>query len=226
MASAMPSALNYHRWVFDSFSGYLNKDLVTLEVGAGHGVYTKLLLNISRKVIATDIDQQAVIKINKELSPNMPVKAIFMNGIDTAILNEPVDNIVAINVIEHMERDNTFIRNCYSVLNPSGRLVIFAPAFPLLFSKLDKEAGHFRRYYRADIEDLLINNGFKLLYSRYFNFIGFWGWLINKYIGSGINSSTTNLQVTIFDKFIKFCKWFDIFSVLLGQSILLVGEKS
>jgi len=226
MSLAITSAMNYHQWVFNSFARYLKRGLVTLEIGAGHGIYTKLLLAISNKVIATDIDQKAVININTELSPNFPVKAILMDGIDTDRINEQINNIVAINVIEHIDRDDSFIRDCYSVLSPSGRLIIFAPAFPSLYSKIDKEAGHFRRYHRADIERLLINNGFKLLYSHYFNFIGFWGWLINKYLGSGINASITNSQITVFDKLVNLFKCFEIFSVFCGQSILLVGEKS
>jgi hypothetical protein len=156
---------------------------------------------------------------------NSHVEIRIMDGIDPAKLMEPVDNIVAINIIEHIRNDKEFIRHSSSMLNKGGRLVIFAPAFPFLFSQIDKEAGHYRRYTKDDLSDLLKSNGLELLFLHYFNFVGFWGWMLNKYTKSGVDSNTTNYQVHAFNKFVWLFRLFDVFSRWCGQSVIAVAEK-
>lgn len=225
MAKNMAFASNYHRWVFNSFDKYLAPNAVTLEVGAGHSGYTKLFSAISAKVIASDINIEVISRISNDLSCCGNVEAILMNSIEKGKLSWPIDNIVVINVIEHIEDDMEFIKNCFSVLNKQGRLVIFAPAFPFLFSDIDRQAGHFRRYLKKDLESLLKDSGFKLIFSHYFNFIGFWAWLINKYLKNGINTKSTNSQVSFFNDYIWAFRPFEMFSCFFGLSLVIVGEK-
>ncbi|MBN2285277.1 MAG: class I SAM-dependent methyltransferase [Tissierellales bacterium] len=226
MARSISTAKNYHNWVFSLISKYLNTKGVTLEIGAGHGEYTKMLLNVSKKVIATDIDQEAITKIRNKFHQIKNVEVLLMNGIDINKISEPPDNIVAINIIEHIKDDKGFVRDCLLTLRPSGILVIFAPAFQFLFSNIDREAGHFRRYSKNGLKLLLTNSGFKVVLAHYFNFIGFGGWMINKYLRSGVDSRSTNFQVNIFNKYLWLFRTLDVlFSPFCGQSVLVVGEK-
>ena len=50
------------------------------------------------------------------------------------------------NVLEHIEKDEEEINNSLKILNKNGMLIILVPAHQKLFSKFDKEIGHFRRY--------------------------------------------------------------------------------
>ena len=225
MAKAISSANNYHRWIFDSFRRFLVTDAVTLEVGIGHGEFTKLLAGVSKKVIATDINQEAVTKVKDELKYNGNVEVLDMDGIEIHKIHGLVDNIVAINILEHIKDDKGFIANGVKILRSGGRLVVFVPAFRLLFSDIDKQAGHFKRYSKKELSQILADNDFKLVYSHYFNFVGFWGWLINKPFHSDLDSISTNLQVKFFNRFIFLFKFFDIFSFFCGQSLLVIGEK-
>ena len=225
MTSSMASAANYHKWVFGAVRPYIIPQGLTLEVGAGHGEYTKLLLEISRRVIATDVDPAMISRIEAGLSNFKNVDVVMMDGVESDKIREPVDNIIAINIIEHIKQDDKFIRSCFEVLQSGGRLIVFAPAFPGLFSDMDREAGHFRRYLKKDLKILLTHNGFKVISAGYFNFTGFWGWLLNKYLKSGVDSQAANLQVKAFDRCIWLFKLFEIFSFCCGQSIIVVGQK-
>jgi SAM-dependent methyltransferase len=225
VSPAIETAKNYHNWIFSIISKYLVNNAKTLEVGAGHGEYTRLLLKKSARVIVTDIDAVVIERMKTKLEKYKDVEFLIMDGIEPQKVEDFVDNIVAINVIEHLKDDEKFIRNCFAILKNGGRLIIFAPAFPCLFSHIDKDTGHFRRYLKKDMKRLLLENGFKIILLRYFNFIGFWGWMINKLIKSGVDTETTNFQVRAFDKLVWLFKVFDIFSYILGQSIIAVAEK-
>lgn len=225
MSPEMPYAVNYHKWVFSSFEGYLKNNATTLEIGAGHSGYTRLLKSISSRVITSDMDRTVVDNLTREFEEVKGIEVIQMDGIDDDKLQTHVDNIVAINILEHIQDDILFINKCNSVLNRGGRLVIFVPAFPLLFSKMDSQAGHFRRYRKKQLEHALTKNGFTVIHSQYFNFIGFWGWLFNKISGSGLNSNAVGLQIMLFDKLAWMFKKAEKMSVICGQSIILIGEK-
>ena len=225
MAAAIGFAANYHRWVFTAIRKHIKTGANVLEIGAGHGGFTRLLSSVSAKVIATDIDHAMVLNINAVMQTHQNVTAVEMDGIEPDKLQDPIDTIVAINIIEHVREDLSFLKSCFSVLNLGGRLIVFAPAFPVLFSNIDSEAGHFRRYTRENLTGLLESAGFKIRAARYFNFAGFWGWLFNKYFKSGVDSPATNFQVMLFDRCVWLLRLFDIFSFLCGQSVIAVGEK-
>ena len=146
MATAIGSAANYHHWVFTAIRRYIKTGATVLEIGAGHGGFTRLLSSVSAKVIATDIDHTMILNINAVMQTCQNVTAVEMDAIELEKLHEQIDAIVAINIIEHIRDDQSFLQTCFSVLNAGGRLIVFAPAFPALFSNIDTEAGHFRRY--------------------------------------------------------------------------------
>lgn len=56
------------------------------------------------------------------------------------------DVVVAIDVIEHVENEQSFIEELHRVLKPGGIAFIATAAFPFLWSKLDDVAHHHRRY--------------------------------------------------------------------------------
>src|SRR5215475_3171635 len=56
------------------------------------------------------------------------------------------DTAVYINVLEHIEDDETELKTIFNALAPGGRILIFVPALPFLMSSMDRGLGHFRRY--------------------------------------------------------------------------------
>jgi SAM-dependent methyltransferase len=222
MARAMPHAHNYHRWVFDSFADYLRPGSA-LEVGSGHGTYSRLLAGVMKHVIVSDIDPTAIDRIRAELSTVRNVEYRVMDGIDPHALGGDVDNVVLVNLLEHIEHDEAFLRRCRDSLRPEGRLIVFSPAFPMLFSRMDREAGHYRRYTRRGLLETVSAAGFRVLNTRFFNAFGFFGWYANKLAGAGIQSSGTDLQIQVYDRLVPWTRKVDAFMPFLGQSLVVVG---
>jgi hypothetical protein len=61
-----------------------------------------------------------------------------------------------LDVIEHVEDDRAFLRDCVGPkLEPTAQALITVPAFDALFSQHDRDLGHFRRYDRASLQQVL-----------------------------------------------------------------------
>jgi len=93
-----------------------------LDVGCGIGTYVRKFRNFSEHVHGIDVDEERVTQGARDL-PNLQVCASEHlpypdNTFDVVVLNE---------VIEHVSDDQQTIRECLRVLQPGGKVVIFAP---------------------------------------------------------------------------------------------------
>jgi SAM-dependent methyltransferase len=91
---------------------------------------------------------------------------------------ERFDSIVMVNVLEHIEDDGAALRKLREALRPGGRIILYVPAFMLLYSKFDREIGHYRRYKKAGLVELLRASGLRPIDARYVNSIGAPGWFL------------------------------------------------
>lgn len=66
-----------------------------------------------------------------------------------------LDVVCAFDVLEHIEDDDQALAEWVSWLKPGGRLLISVPAHRKRWGPGDEWAGHFRRYDRVDLVDLL-----------------------------------------------------------------------
>lgn len=93
-----------------------------LDVGCGIGIYVRKFRNFSEHVHGIDLDTERVAAGARDL-PNLQVCASEHlpypdNTFDVVVLNE---------VIEHVTDDQKTIAECLRVLQPGGKVVIFAP---------------------------------------------------------------------------------------------------
>ena len=58
-------------------------------------------------------------------------------------------------------------------MNANWMIALTVPAFQFLWSKQDLQSHHYRRYNKKELNTLLIKNGFRVVYSTYFNFFLF-----------------------------------------------------
>ena len=70
-------------------------------------------------------------------------------------------------VVEHIEDDRDFLTSIRTFLMDDGLVFMTVPAYQSLWSDEDDDAGHFRRYSLTEIENRLIQTGFKIEYSTY-----------------------------------------------------------
>lgn len=141
----------------------------TLDAGCGMGEYSLFLAQNGHKVIAFDPSGFAVNTLIGKAGNELKVEA-QINTIEEFQDTRKFDNIVSIEVIEHVEFDQAATRKLYSLLRKGGTLVISAPAMPFLFGEADRVSGHFRRYSYYEFRKILLMAGFKEVSIKSYGF--------------------------------------------------------
>ncbi len=87
---------------------------------------------------------------------------------EETVIDDSMEQLLLLDVLEHIEDDGAFLRTMYRKLAPGGRALLTVPAFQRLWSSEDDEARHYRRYRLEQLKDAAQNAGFEVLYSNYF----------------------------------------------------------
>ncbi len=171
--------MNYTKWQFSLCRPYVGKR--TLEIGAGLGNYTHLLLKCG-DVWPTDGDEYYVHKLRAQFS-NIAVKVSQLRiGTLTTTDKEDIfrfrpDTIICMNVLEHVENDVDAVGELAGCLSAKGRLILLVPACPCLFSQIDREYGHYRRYDKRRIRTISSKTSAPCIHVQYSNPVGMIGWI-------------------------------------------------
>lgn len=91
------------------------------------------------------------------------------------------DFIFLVDVLEHIEDDRAMLAQLRESLAPDGRLFIYVPAGRELFSRLDKNVGHYRRYNKKDLLAKVSGAGFDIIDARFHEFLGYFIGLYNRF---------------------------------------------
>ena len=144
-------------------------------------------------------------------------------------LKSKYDLIYSSNVLEHIEDDINALKSISNKLKPNGNLILFVPAFNLLFSKIDTELGHFRRYTISDLTAKMQTAGFEIQDARYCDSMGFLAWFSVKILKIGQKMDRrVSLGMKIFDKLILpiSIKIDQVFPrIPFGKNLLIIGIK-
>lgn len=227
---AMSFAVNYHKWILDEFRPFLGEKFV--EVGAGTGSFSELLLDEKPKTLAMVEPsemfahlKQNVSQIKTDAAVNFH-QAIFAEARAEIAAGEKPDSVIYVNVLEHIEDDSAELSMIYETLESGGRCFIFVPALMSLYGEFDRRIGHFRRYTKTELEEKCRAAGFKIVKSKYFDLAGIIPWYVKyKLLKS---SSLESSAVTLYDKLaVPLTKMFeDLLTPSVGKNVLLVAEKS
>lgn len=87
---------------------------------------------------------------------------------EETVIDDSMEQLLLLDVLEHIEDDGAFLQTMYRKLAPGGRVLLTVPAFQRLWSSEDDEARHYRRYRLEQLKDAAQNAGFEVLYSNYF----------------------------------------------------------
>ena len=122
------------------------KDGTVLDIGCGTGHMTLELLHRGYTVTSIDISPK-LINFTRNIveKSGFDVDAKAMDARDVKTLGKSsFDNILCLDVLEHIENDVEVLKRLEYVLKNEGRLIISVPALKFLFGKRDREIGHFR----------------------------------------------------------------------------------
>lgn len=219
---AMSFAVNYHRWILDECAPYLGGTIA--EVGAGAGSVSRLLLGRGVKhLFAFEPSPDMFALLQQELHGEERATAVndFFDAKDAP---GRFDSVVYINVMEHIEDDRAEIATALAALKPGGHLMIFVPALAWLYSRLDKEIGHFRRYTKRGLVDAVTAAGFALVKARYFDVAGILPWYVNFVV---LGNSFSSGGVSLYDKLVVpvMRRVESVVTPPIGKNVLLVARK-
>ena len=215
------SAINRNDSIYNLIVKYFNlqsliRQKSILEFGAGRGEFINRFVNTKKlTTFATEIDP-TYLKLLKQKH-----KSFF----DITQINQKIDYIFANDVLEHIENDTSILKQMFRSLAPNGQLFIYVPARPELYSKFDKNIGHFRRYTIRELKLKAIKAGFTIQRICYHDFLGYFAAIYNKFTTDGeLNPGA----VKLYDKFIFPLSQFveKLFPMPIGKSIMLVAQKT
>ena len=143
-------------------------------------------------------------------------------------LKNKADFIYSSNVLEHIKNDELELKKLRDSLSSNGIMALYVPAFPILFTKLDKEVGHYRRYKKNDLKQKLQNSGFQIIKVSYSDSVGFFVILLMRTIGVvPMNGKASKLSLIFYDKFIHpISRLLDIAGLnkFIGKNIFVVAK--
>ncbi len=131
-----------------------------LEVGPGAGA---LALEAKRAGFEPHLLETS------EAARELAVKMFEQHGEHARVYSEPAptwlesfDVICSFEVLEHIENDEGTLIDWFPWLKRGGWLLLSVPAHMRLWSAGDEWAGHFRRYERKALADLVMKAGFQV----------------------------------------------------------------
>ncbi len=222
---ALESLNNYRNWILDEFAPYLRGKAV--EIGAGSGSLSEKLLPFVSELDLVEMSQELTQRLDKRLGDRKNVTLFNASAEDWLTNAEPSsrDTIVMVNVLEHIEDDVSSLTQMYNTLTPDGTLLIFVPALNFLFSRLDHEHGHFRRYGKSELKLKAEQAGFKILQAKYMDLLGIAPWLVmNKWLKkTEFDEGMVKLYDTIGIPTTRFFE--SILRSPIGKNVLLIAKK-
>ncbi len=224
---AMSYAENYHHWILEQFRPFLGKRLV--EVGAGTGNFSELLISLSPDYLALVEPSMLVEKLRTRFAKSEFSQVRFFDSLfceaSRDIRRFDPDSIIYVNVLEHVEDDRKELEAVSDTLQTGGRIFIFVLAHQWLYGEFDRTVGHFRRYSRTELEGICTAAGFRIALSKYFDFAGIVPWWIKYRLIK--SSNLTPKSVRLYDKYVvPITRFLDRVSTApTGKNILLIGEK-
>lgn len=162
----------YNKSIVRKFSKYFGiksnvsaQDFSILDFGAGIGSLAEVFkYNYHAPPICLEIDPLMIKTLRKKG---------FTVLSDIRVSQKKFRYVYTSNVLEHIENDLEALINLRKSMAPNGKIGIYVPAFPILSSKLDQQAGHYRRYTRRSLKKLVALAGFQIERCFYSDCLGF-----------------------------------------------------
>jgi SAM-dependent methyltransferase len=172
-----------------------------LEVGAGLGEFAAQVTGLERHVV-TDVDAGAVASMAARFAdrPAVEARVLDLAGDLTEQVGDPVQTVLAINVLEHIDDDAEALRRMAALTRPGGRVVIWVPGYQQLYGEFDRAVGHVRRYTPATLRDAYERAGLEPLAVKPVNLLGGIAWWLTVRRG-GVGGQRPRL-VRIYDRFV------------------------
>jgi 2-polyprenyl-3-methyl-5-hydroxy-6-metoxy-1,4-benzoquinol methylase len=140
-----------------------------LDVGCNSGVLVEKLQRRGYDAWGTDISKEAIDAGKLRGVRNL----MIAEGDRQPFEDGTFDCVLALDVIEHIEKDGDALIEFRRLLKPGGLLVVKVPAFMFMWGLQDEVAHHKRRYSKELLRTTIQSQGFEMVRLTYFNFFLF-----------------------------------------------------
>lgn len=190
---AMQEAVNYNAFLAREVAREALPGRTIVDFGAGVGTFARPVAAAGHRVICVESDGH--------LTDRLRADGLMTVADIGALPDASVDYLYSLNVLEHIEDDGAIVRAWFAKLKPGAPLLLYVPAFMVLYSEMDRRIGHFRRYRRLPLKRLLEDAGFQVHTAVYVDSGGFFASLLFKVIdksGGVLNPRTVRLYDRVF----------------------------
>ena len=143
---------------------YESPGALIFDVGAGNGCVSSALQRAGFRTVAIEPNRSGASNAVKR-----GLESVICGHLPSpAFLNGTADAIGLFDVVEHIETDQAYLESLRPYLKPGGRLYVTVPAYPWLWSSNDVLGGHYRRYTRSSIRNVIESAGYRVDYGSYF----------------------------------------------------------
>jgi SAM-dependent methyltransferase len=165
----MKEAVNYNRYLLDLINKHAGDATRIIDFGAGSGTFAVPTARAGFDVTAVELDE--------DLRAHLARLGLRAVARAAELPAASFDYAYTLNVLEHITEDVAALRELRVALKPGARLLVYVPAFPVLYSSMDAKVGHVRRYKRDTLARSVAAAGFTIERVEYADSIGFFATL-------------------------------------------------
>ena len=222
-------ATAFNKWMCEQIIPWAKGHI--LEIGSGIGNISEILLQNNLTVTLSDLNPAYCNLLKSKFEYFDNCNGVISIDISDESFEEKYgdllgkfDNIIALNVIEHIEDDGRAFANAKKLLKPGGQIIILVPAFTFLYNSFDRELGHYRRYTIQSLEQKMVESGFSIIHRQYFNMPAIFGWYFSGSIFK-LKLIPEN-QLSFYNSLVPLFRVVDkLFQRTMGISVIMVGGK-
>ena len=213
----LKEARNYNRWLTDQVIAAKPPGATKIvDLGAGRGTFAEMLRARGLEIICVEPDRENQIILHE--------RGFSVHPMIDQEEPESIGYVYTLNVLEHVPADEELVRAVFSRLCSGGRLFIFVPAFPILWSRLDDYVEHQLRYRRAPMVAMIRRVGFILERARYADCLGFFAALL---FGRGAEVEISPRSIWLYDRLLfPVSRFLDpVLGQFFGKNLAVICRK-
>ncbi|MDY6947976.1 MAG: class I SAM-dependent methyltransferase [Pseudomonadota bacterium] len=214
----MQEAVNYNRYLLDTVRKHAPAGGKVLDFGAGGGQFAAPLSAHGLNITALEPDQL--------LQQRLRAQGLQVADSTNELPDASFDYIYTLNVLEHIEDDEAALRSLHAKLTSKGKLLIYVPAFPVLYTSMDAKVRHVRRYTRKTLMTRVTAAGFHVDRVGYADSIGFFATLLFKLSGNKDGNVSIG-ALKLYDRAVfPLSRSLDLITRRwFGKNLLLIGTR-
>ncbi|MEN9644836.1 MAG: hypothetical protein RL238_1505 [Actinomycetota bacterium] len=170
--ATLSGATNFLSWISDEIEPHLGHSV--LEVGAGVGAIATQLAAAGHEVLAIEPAANVFPELERRTQGvhGVTARPVTSQALLQAGAASSFDSVVYVSVLEHIRDDVGELRTAAQLVRPGGTVALFVPAMPSLYGSLDFKSGHYRRYDRALLAQVIDDAGLDVLQIDYLDLAG------------------------------------------------------